>query len=806
MTKNIPSTDHTKQLVNTTNFNELIDQYYYTFVHQLSGFTDEKSLSITNNARVFKDTSTDIFVKNILGNESIKFLFLDYTFHYINSMIKTKINDYLLDNHQLPLYADENVYFVFKGGNVMNYFMELYIKKIENIFKDISLENVTSKYQNENISALTDNDNIETSTYASFFIRLKENFKISDIDYSIYIAASNYARYILIHGGIVRILGQTLSEISNKFDILFENQKPNILTANVPNTDDDVNDVNIYENEYYQLKHLIVNDKFRTYMDIFKNSPDNMLKSPLTNNSLDSAYLKNMLDSILAASEFIKNIESSIDSIDNFTKIYELTTFIQYIQTIKYFNITNNKININLSNLTNIQQKLDSYLNSLVDKKIDNISKSDFYSNDNIIKIKSGLAEKMSELVGKIKFEENNNGLTTKTKKYELISTPKTSDIVFEKRGNLIIKSNNNPIDQYIIRESNDKHLHYITFNSIVKSVKKANTTNFNLMRIKINIMLTGNKMKINDSFNNMSIPSEFVDVSIPFYDDSAGNRFLDSAKKGLTKIFLKNNIINRDVVIQSYGLDDLTHDLSDVLFEQNFFIPWLDLKYNKRVLRMLFISILNAYVSDCTIECKNQSIKKYRDILDFSSIILSYMVDVANGKMSAYPYAECGKFIETSNYSTEHIRSEIDDIMIKYKNLLFVQLMNIRHEYHEMANLINFLIVYSRYVTFDKELAFDFMNKNRSDYLYVSLNKNTFEEYTKESNDKFTDMLKIIVNDGYKILFIFENLVNLRQLYNQSGHSDQTIYFNSLTGPYHKYIKYKAKYLALRNSKIIQT
>lgn len=791
--------DNNTKISTASNFNELINQYYFTFVHQISGLINEKSLSIIDNARVFKDSSTDAFVKNILGNADTKILFLDYTFHFINSMVKTKINDYLLINNQLPLYADENIYFVFKGGNVMNYFMESYINKIENIFKDIPLKNVSYKYQNDNILAYTDDNNMtSTSTYSSFFSKLKENFKISDVDYSIYIKASNYARYILIHGGTIKILGQVLSTISNNFDMLFTNIGKKSLPDDYPDTNDNVDDIDMYEDNYNELKKLIVDEKFEKYFNQIKNDTVHS-----KNSDFDAVFFKKMTESLVSASKFVDQMHNSINSITRFTKIYQLITIIQYLQTIKFLKIEDNDTNINSLNVTQIQIHFDTHLNNLIKKKFNNIQRSNFYSEENLENIKLDTIKKLSELQNKIKYDENNNGLETNIKKYELVNIPQASDIVFGKRKDLIIKSNNNPVNQYITSESMDTHLHYITYNSIIKSVKKVNISNFNLMRIKINIVLTGNNMKINDNYNNIPIPSEFVDVSIPFYDDSSSNKYIESLKKNdPTKIFLKNNTTNKDIVIQSYGLNDLTHDLLNVLFQQNFFIPWLDLKYNKRIFRLLFISILNSYVNDCTFECEANSMTIYKEVLDFSYTILKYMLDITSNQNPSYPYSECIKFIDSTNNSFDHIKSEIDDITIKYKKSVFIDLINIREVYHELADLLNFLIVYSRYVTFDYDTAFDFMNKNRHDYLYVPLEKNTFSEYLKSSNDKFIDMLKIIVNDGYKIYFIFENLLNMRRIYghnNQNGgYERQKINSNP---SYIKYLKYKKKYLELKRS-----
>lgn len=740
----------------SSNFVDLINQEHFTFSHQLSGLSNEKSLSVTNPVRAYRDSTTDAFVKNILNNETLRFLFLDYTFHLINSKICTEINDYLTSNHYAPLTGEENVYFVFKGGNVMNHFMELHLASIENIFKKIPLKNVSRKYQIKL-------DDPTLTNFDDYFTKLKENFKISDVDYSLYVRASSHARFLLIHEGSLRILARALDQISIHFDSIYESMKPAQL-IDVLDTNDDVNDEDPFVERYHQLKELMIDERFTPYWNIIKKELNNTPFNQISAHKLNKEYFDAIMKSILDGVEFVNQINTDTSYL---TKIYQLITVIQYLQTIKYLGIENSNYNINVSNVTNLDSELKSHLDNLLMKKYDHLRVSEFYTVEKINQLKTDLMAALDKLVNEERYEEINNGLKVERTKYQLVKTPQMDDLQILKRGNFIVKSNNNPLEQELSFNTDESKFHYLTFNNIINITRATNKLNFDLMRIKFNVKAVNHIFKVNDKLKDVSIPSEFIDVSIPFYDDVAGQHYINHSAYHLTKISLRNETIKRNIIVQAYGLDDLVHDLSYVLFGQNYFVPWLDPKYNKRIIRFIFNGIVDAYHHDCLEnQCTPHLIKIYKDLLDFSTQMLEFV----QGK-TKYPYEVCNKFIATTNHSLDHIKSVIDDTMIHYPKLLFKHLLTIDEHYEQMEDILRMTMVCAKLLTVEEQWLF--INKYRNDYKYVPIDRAEFAEYMKDFAQHFQDMLQTIVDNGYKILFVYEQLLTIRKA--ELKHSGET-------------------------------
>ena len=790
-------------------FFKFIDKYNFTFTHELSGLSNESDLSVTQNARIFRDATTTAYVKNILGNEMIRFLFLDYTFHAINSNIKSEINRNLIRADQIPLMGNEDIYFIFKGGNVMNYFMELHLISIEKIFNEVPLQEVIRTHAGTDISPhilpyVDANNKEQTSMFNSFFAKLKENFKISDVDYSIIISASNYARYILIHGCIIKLLAQALSEISDNFDDIYAS--PNIANTDfeqTTDTTDAINDIDPYIVQYTQLKHIITHDKFSSYRDLIVREVTTggsieqvSITIKAKDNSIDIEYFDRIIRSITDAVTFI-NIIDPIPRI-NFTKIFGLITIIQYVQTIMYFNFTSTILN--KEKLTRLDNTLRNHLQTLINRKFYNIARSDFYNVDKLNQLRTDLALSLNQLRGQIKYETFNSGLSHETNTYEIADPVDPDKIAFIERNNSIITSANNYINQQSIVSSKDESLHYISFNSVIKLIKSANTINFNLMRIKFNADIRGNIVKKNNIASPLHVPSEFIDVSIPFYDDTYNKSHVQHLlHTKTTKISLRNNQINRDIIIDSYSMDELNDDLQYVLYWQNYFAPWLDQKYDKRIIRMLFLSIVDAYNTDCINGNIQNKMITYRKFLGLSLILLNYALAVTANPSTPYPYDAIGSFLNLQNNSVEFIKAEIDSIMIRYKKSLFTQLLFINDEFKDIETVITFVIIYSKLLTLNPADGLKFFNKYREDYLYVPLTQSGFNNFMPASIQKYINMLQIIVDYGYKIFFVYDTL--LRSRANIVVNPNPVKVGGDVDNFYTKYIKYKCKYLDLRST-----
>ena len=113
--------------------------------------------------RAYKDESTSCFVSVFMEDEDILNYFIYYNFQTLHYFIMSNINELLKTNKEV-LKSDEDIFIIFKGGNIMHF----YFNKIIKIIKD-NLLTQSPEY----IEKINDLDN---------------NFKVSDVDTSILIS------------------------------------------------------------------------------------------------------------------------------------------------------------------------------------------------------------------------------------------------------------------------------------------------------------------------------------------------------------------------------------------------------------------------------------------------------------------------------------------------------------------------------------------------------------------------------------------------------------------------------------------
>ncbi len=149
----------------------------------------------------------------------------------------------------------------------------------------------------------------------------------------------------------------------------------------------------------------------------------------------------------------------------------------------------------------------------------------------------------------------------------------------------------------------NRNNVHYVALNkSIMTLDDNGFLLAFNLCRIKFNVTVSNIIQKVNVEDNNCpaanvnsySIPSEFLDVSINTKFDSFHNVTKEIEEHNRGMIFNFSMPENPGFEygshsrIMSYNLKTFAADLNNILFNQQK-IPWLDNKYSKRLLRLMF-------------------------------------------------------------------------------------------------------------------------------------------------------------------------------------------------------------------------
>ncbi len=159
---------------------------------------------------------------------------------------------------------------------------------------------------------------------------------------------------------------------------------------------------------------------------------------------------------------------------------------------------------------------------------------------------------------------------------------------------------------------SNDNNIHYLSINKSIFIENNRFVTTFNLFRIKFNVILSDlvesiEKDKVSNNcianiIPSINAPSEFLDVGVGSKDDTF-HRIIDEIEEHNHGIVFKIKY-NPGSVPPQYGINSrilsynvltFAADLNNVLYCQQA-IPWLDLKYEKRLFRLLFyiFNVLN--------------------------------------------------------------------------------------------------------------------------------------------------------------------------------------------------------------------
>jgi hypothetical protein len=113
--------------------------------------------------------------------------------------------------------------------------------------------------------------------------------------------------------------------------------------------------------------------------------------------------------------------------------------------------------------------------------------------------------------------------------------------------------------------------------------------TDFNLARIKFNVVVENRFFLKNNQPYSMPVASEFLDISIPLFSDSSRiNYFNHLHNNNLEPYKLKIG----DIVVYTYSVHDIFDDLEYVLFSQK-----NDNKYLKRIVRLIFMFVLSSFI-----------------------------------------------------------------------------------------------------------------------------------------------------------------------------------------------------------------
>jgi hypothetical protein len=839
-----------------------------SYTYKRTSSTNDNVTQNSSHVRVFRDESTSIFTNVVFDTDQLLSLFLDYTFHRLYSEVITNINDKLINSipftnsnnqivHIQPLVGLERIYLIFKGGTLMKkyfdkYIDDLFITENKEVFSD---DDISKKYGNiftklnynfdkeQNIPIDPNDMNLNTANKVFKNKILKENFKISDTDYSLYINATLHERYNVIHKFAIQLLGKAFDKMTDECDQYFED----VTVRNRTNFRDANLDIIINKNP------IVDNQPYNTFSGILLNELRNFLNSNINitniqNGNFDDLPIQNIRI-------FLQNWSVQSDIYESYNQA-QITSLLKYIQKIN--NIFTNSIGpINLrgmgvmsinENVYNILfNNIKVNIDLLVEKKFYLLKINNFYTIEKIRELKTQLTNWYKNILqddDKLndKFERSYDPryVTEKKDKYKLhhdkihISANNQDELtdnnfIFSKRNSTIVLSKNNPIYFNNIITINIPKNHYITFNETIRKIRANGKTiiDFDLMRSKFNIII--NKINVltkNDQPYEAYIPSEFIDVSIPRFEDISRNEFF-------------NNLINHNnniptsltfrkypgILISSYSNSEILEDLLYILFNQNMYEPYLDIKYKKRIIRGIVLIIIQFLIKirENPQLDRNNEIRMIRMVFELCYAVKEHV----EGRIE-YPYHIVAKFLEGYNHNNMNDPKNIElinylKIVNNLKNEWIKEQNNkltffIHNEFKLLENLILNIIRWSFMYTLNDNDIIKSLNSISKYYLQVQLyninNTNPNGNYNDFSNVyfakiNFIKMLTIIYDYGFKLLFVIDNNkpnpINISPDVIDNNKPNpinisRNVNFIKVGGSnnnyYDKYIKYKTKYL----------
>ena len=457
-------------------------------------------------------------------------------------------------NHYLLIQFIKFVY------TIMNFYIEKYTNKIiikeridgiqEQIifnlkggnnmvlFKILIKDKMFRSYDNNNNLLKKIRHNIFTEDYD----------KHSDNDFNILIITSNIIRFNIIKTYVIKALIISFKKISKIFDYLY-NDANNNRDTNVEDKKTKIREI-INNSDLYNNIHEILNDNAGTCNNIL--------------NYYTYKKIQNYCDDINIYNDEIKG-----NDFYNYTDIHNIQKIT--IEPNNMFEITKLR-NIYITNSNNL---------------IFNTSNSQ-NSKKGHIKLDNPVIYDLKNTQPAIHFFSINNTPSSYSHGYGIVSFDLLRMKFATSMTNISINNLKKEYKQSISNNNENPKpiiLNYVEYKNF--NIKTNNNTNNNTEIFSIN------DKNIITSYTNT--PAEFIDVSILSFEDEAYRKILLSINNDNQKIILQKTFLNYNN-FKIISLEYIIKDLQHVLFGQSTLIPYYDIKYNKRIDRLLFFYIFYIF------------------------------------------------------------------------------------------------------------------------------------------------------------------------------------------------------------------
>lgn len=615
-----------------TEVNDILSHLSYDMKNADTRFEYEYATVNTHKERQLKDISTDKLIELLFSDSRNndeqndnrgrnRLNFLAYVYTSLNLRLKFELPQMLLIEN-IDLKEDEDVYFLFKGGSMMFYKYEELKNEMDNTVKD-GLKRMFDEF-----------------------------FKVSDFDFTVYITVRQRNTFYKVKKLVNEILWKGLLEIRDFFETYLNSVNINEAVSNETLVNNIVGDITgdstnifnacmtIFETNQ-DIEALTINT-LRDYVNLLKQLIY-MKKTILSRQSkLSPIYHTKFNNKIQKYSDIVKRAYSIMFIYLNH-KRYHITK-LMYIH--EFLSITRNNFNLlNISleeqneitlHLTNLRQNIQLLISNFTKHMQKKIIMDNFYTMNFLTTLQSNITEDLKKkditLCRSVYDEFDAFGNDTQEMKteenYTMIpfTTGNKNDIKvnLDKREDFYIQPDLLS-ENTMYTDTTKNNFHYMYQNSIIKKMRNtySSVVDFDLMRVKLNLLLT-----FKDSSNNdkkLNIPAEFIDISICGYDDTSLTQFRSHPHDALGEFTLPS--ANYTLQCLGYSVPFMIHDLTYVLFAHNLLTPWSDIKYEKRIYRLSCLEMLLAH--------KNNTLPEYIAGLQFVYALLSkckiFSLDIQN-------------------------------------------------------------------------------------------------------------------------------------------------------------------------------
>jgi hypothetical protein len=807
--------------MNNITVNNITNLISYDFKHANTDFDYENSVFNINKERQLKDITTDTFINDMFSDrrpeennagevadnkvrENNRFNFLGYVYTYLNLKLKLEL-PLLLIEHSIILKPGEDVYLLFKGGNMMYYKYEELKQHIKPVLQD------------------------------QFFKLFDSNFKISDFDFTCYITVKDRERFYKVK----KIVNQILWEETVKIRNFFENYI-NVALDNAGNPEQQIQRDNkvfyainttTFNESQAQKETRIDNIKTRLFYGVNITAPQTSFNTILNKgmqineevNDKTTLDLQQVQSTLYHLRNYLyreriyhktpeklslrfddqykqqnkqlkglivlmwKKISNYVDSLDvndqnNYMNIVEgnhIQTLLQvheFLTLIKMYRTSifdaDNPINeIVLIQQTNhlyrfLQKFVQDFALIYEHKIVENDLYNIFTISQLLNNIKTNLNNKKDTLTvcetiydEYQAFDGDTKELKNKDNYNFIVLQGKELDVYIQKREDFYIQPSLLG-NSTTYTDTSSSNFHYVYQNSTIKKMRNQSSSvvDFDLLRVKFSVNLS-----ISGVEKHVKIPSEFIDISICNYNDSALTEFRNHTEDGLGLFTIKNN--NLSLECYGYSVDFMVHDLIYVLYEQNLFTPWADAKYNKRIQRLNALQML-SYVGDFA------SMQLYLLSVLVVFIIVTYSEVYVDGKGKIDANKDMDRLFNNARdnvvknfkkYNLERVFNILPTSMLDviYQTYLsdLPQYKNVMIPYPDQ--IIGSVILYSILQQYyyeetnsndNKKRIKDIINRYRNDFLFLPADdddiKKTIDEsklYVKQMSETFSQMLDLV-------------------------------------------------------------